>query len=59
MHQKLEEIVASLRKTIDVAALTQQLDDEGQQRVLHRALAMLWSAHDEITTLQQLSRRSA
>ncbi len=52
MDQELTQLADSLRKTIDAAAASTALDDEGYARTLRRALALLWSAHDEITSLR-------
>jgi hypothetical protein len=59
MDQRLAELASALRKTIDAATASSALHDENDARTLHRAVALLWSAHDEITTLQSLRRRHA
>jgi hypothetical protein len=59
MDQELDQLASSLLKTIDAATASTALDDESAARTLRRALALLWSAHDEITTLRSLSRRHA
>jgi hypothetical protein len=58
MSQALEELVSSLRKTID-KAMRSSAFEEHENRALRRALALLWSAHDEIAALQSLRRRQA
>jgi hypothetical protein len=59
MDQQLDQLASALRKTIDAATASAALHDGSHTRTLHRALALLWSAHDEITTLQSLSQRHA
>lgn len=55
---QLDQLVSTLRKTIDSATSSLQLDAE-HARALHRALALLWSAHDEIASLRSMVRRHA
>jgi hypothetical protein len=56
MDQALEDLVSSLRKLITKASAP-GLEDSDNSRALRHALALLWSAHDEIAALR--TRRSA
>lgn len=56
MDQALEELASSLRKTID--KISSRALEDGDNRALRHALALLWSAHDEIASLRG-SRRQA
>jgi hypothetical protein len=55
MERTLEELTSALRKTIDQATNSVAFagsDSGGDKRALRRALALLWSAHDELAALR-------
>jgi hypothetical protein len=58
MDQALEDLVSALRKLIGKASAS-GLEHGDNSRALRQALALLWSAHDEIAALRERQSSSS